>query len=163
MRASWRRELGSERQDSTHCCPWPNSRRATGLPRNMTFAHAAEKVNGSDRSRSRVASFERKRTSAERLHPYAEYSRCRPTAELQVARFDATELPFNREKQAFVSKVRCTRAASRSINSSGDITRCVESVVPAARPKTAARRCSLPIQSRLLKGPPQTAIEQNGR
>jgi hypothetical protein len=44
----------------------------------LTFAHAAEKASDSDSSRSQVASFERVRTSAERLHPKTAYSRWRP-------------------------------------------------------------------------------------
>lgn len=45
----------SEDPQPTHCCPWPISRRATGSPQNLTFAHAAEKVSDSGNSHSRVA------------------------------------------------------------------------------------------------------------
>ena len=80
---------------TTHCSPWPISRRATGLPRNLTFAHAAEKVSDSDSSRSQEASFERERISAERLHPKTAYSRCRPIAEEAIERFKAEEPSLN--------------------------------------------------------------------
>ena len=33
----------SEDPHTTHCCPWPSSRRTTGLPRNLTFTHAPSK------------------------------------------------------------------------------------------------------------------------
>ena len=81
-----RSAVGRVGRQSTHCSPWPISRRATGLPRNLTFAHAAEKVSDSDSSRSQVASFERERISAERLHPKTAYSRCRPTAVDRVSK-----------------------------------------------------------------------------
>ena len=62
----------------THCCPWPSSRRTTGVPWNLTFDHAAEKASGGDSGRSRVASINRQEILAERLHPKAAYSSLRP-------------------------------------------------------------------------------------
>ena len=45
----WPKRLPRERfSPSTHCCPWPIFRRTTGVPWNLTFDHAAEKVG--DRS-----------------------------------------------------------------------------------------------------------------
>ena len=57
----------SEDPQPTHCCPWPISRRATRLPRNLTFAHAAEIV--SDSGRSRVAPADQDMISAEYRTP----------------------------------------------------------------------------------------------
>lgn len=61
----------------THCCPWPISRRVTGLPRNLTVAHAAENACDGD-GRSRVATINRQEILAERLHPKPANSPFRP-------------------------------------------------------------------------------------
>ena len=47
--------------------------RTTGLPCNLTVAHAAEKVRVGDSSHSRVATTEREVIPAERVHPTAAY------------------------------------------------------------------------------------------
>jgi hypothetical protein len=67
------------------------SRRANGLP--WTFADAVEKVMDDD-GHSRVAIIDRGKIPAERLHPKAAYSRCRPVADLRQPRFKAAELPI---------------------------------------------------------------------
>jgi hypothetical protein len=64
----------------TLSCPWPISRRTTGLPWHLTFDHAAEKVSDGDSGRSRVATIARQRIPAERLHPKATNWRSRPEA-----------------------------------------------------------------------------------
>jgi len=66
---------------STHSCPWPISRRTTGLPWHLTFDHAAEMVSDRDSGRSRVATIARQRIPAERLHPKATHWRSRPGAD----------------------------------------------------------------------------------
>ncbi len=48
------------------------------IPWNLTFAHTAEKVSDGDSSRLQVVSIDRERIPAERLHPKAAYSHCRP-------------------------------------------------------------------------------------
>jgi hypothetical protein len=77
-RAGCRSAVVRVRRQSTQRRRWRFSQPATGLPRNLTFAHADEKVSDSDSSRSQVASIDRERVLAERLHPKAAYSRCRP-------------------------------------------------------------------------------------
>jgi hypothetical protein len=62
---------------ATHCCPWPISGRATGLPWNLTFADTAEQPGDGDSGHSRVATIVRQEIPAERLHPKIAYSRCR--------------------------------------------------------------------------------------
>jgi hypothetical protein len=66
----------------------------------LTFAEAAERTTRSDSGRSRVAIIDRGKVPAERLHPTSAYSRCRPQAELQGARFTAAKAPFNAVKPA---------------------------------------------------------------
>ena len=44
----------------------------------MTFARAVEKVSDGDSGHSNVASIDREKFPAERLHPKTVYSRCRP-------------------------------------------------------------------------------------
>jgi len=71
-------QAASELGLSTHCCPWPVSRRTTGLLWNLTFDHAAEKASDGDSGRSRVVTIGRQRIRAERLHPKATNWRWRP-------------------------------------------------------------------------------------
>ena len=66
-------------------CRWPThrsrqrfSQRAAGLPWNLTFADAAEKVRNGDSGHSQVAITDLGMVPAERLHPTAAYSRGRP-------------------------------------------------------------------------------------
>ena len=66
------------RQWSTHCCPWPFSRRTTALPWNLTFDHGAKKARDGASGRSRMATINRQKIPAERPHPKAAYARCRP-------------------------------------------------------------------------------------
>ena len=49
----WRSAVGRVGPHPTHCCPWPISRRTTGLLRNLTFDHAAEKASDGESGRSR--------------------------------------------------------------------------------------------------------------
>jgi len=52
--------------------------RATGLPWNLTFADAAEKVRAGESGHSKTAITDLGKVPAERLHPKAGYSHCRP-------------------------------------------------------------------------------------
>ena len=63
---------------STHCCQRRLSHRPTGPPWNLTFADGAEKVRDTDSGHSEVAIIDSGKVPAERLHPKAAYSRCRP-------------------------------------------------------------------------------------
>jgi hypothetical protein len=74
---------------STHCSRPRFSQRATGLLRNLTFARAIEKVSDGDSGRSNVASIDREKFPAERLHPKTVYSHCRPKPDVHVSRFGA--------------------------------------------------------------------------
>jgi hypothetical protein len=47
----------------------------TGLPWNLAFADAVEKIIGGDTGRSRVIIVDRSKIQAERPHPKAAYSR----------------------------------------------------------------------------------------
>ena len=69
MSAAVRRD-GSQ---STHCSRRRFSQRATGLLRRLTFARAVERVSDGDSGRSNVASIDRKKIPAERLHPETVY------------------------------------------------------------------------------------------
>jgi hypothetical protein len=51
----------------------------------LTFADAAEKGGNGDSGHSQVAIIDLGMVLAERLHPKAAYSRCRPKAELRAA------------------------------------------------------------------------------
>lgn len=64
----------------THRSPWRSFQRATGLPWNLTFADAAEKVRAGESGHSQAAITDVAMVPAERLHPKAAYSRCRPIA-----------------------------------------------------------------------------------
>src|SRR5258706_222386 len=59
----------------THCSRRRLSQRTTGLPRNLTFAVAAEKVRDGDSSHSQVAISDLGKVPAERLHLKTTYSR----------------------------------------------------------------------------------------
>lgn len=69
---------------TTLCQVWTHrsrrrfSRRVTGLPSNLTFPHAAEKVIGGDSSRSPGGKHRQDQIPAERLLPTAAHSRFRP-------------------------------------------------------------------------------------
>ena len=65
---------------------WRFSRRATGLPWNLTFAEALEQISVGDSSRSQVTSIDRERVPAERRHPKAAYSRCRSTPAIEAGK-----------------------------------------------------------------------------
>lgn len=67
-----------ERPFPTRCSRRRFSLRATGLLRDLTFARAVEKVSDGDSGRSNVASIDRKKIRAERLHPKTVYSHCQP-------------------------------------------------------------------------------------
>lgn len=73
------------RRSPTQRSPWRFSQRATGLPWNLTFADAAEHVRDSESGHSQVAIIDLGKVPAERLHPKAAYSRCRPKPAGQVA------------------------------------------------------------------------------
>ena len=77
---SCRPAAAGEYRLSTHCSQRRLSQRATGLLRNLKFARTAEKVGDGDRGRSNVASTDRQKIPAERLHPKTVYSHCRPIA-----------------------------------------------------------------------------------
>lgn len=64
---------GSELTLPTQRSPWRFSERTAGLPWNLTFADAAEKVRDGDSGRSRVAITDLGKVPAERLHPKAAY------------------------------------------------------------------------------------------
>jgi uncharacterized protein (DUF427 family) len=51
----------------------------------LTFADAAEKVRIGESGHSKVASIDRERIPAERLHPKAADSRCRPVGDIRCA------------------------------------------------------------------------------
>ncbi len=73
------------RQWSTHRSRRRFSERATGLPWNLTFADAAEKVTVGESGHSYVAITDLCKVPAERPHPKAAYARCRPSAVLRLA------------------------------------------------------------------------------
>ena len=73
-------------QLSTHRSRRRFSQRAAGLPWNLTLADAAEKVRVSESGHSQVAITGLGKVPAERLHPKAAYSRCRPVAAARVPR-----------------------------------------------------------------------------
>ena len=75
--------------ESTHCCLWTISRRATGRPWNLTFALAADKASGGDSGRSRVASIIRQEILVERLHPKAANLPFRPKPGMRQPRLTA--------------------------------------------------------------------------
>ena len=72
--------LASGQLHSTHWSRWRFSRRATGLPWNLTFAEAVEQISVGDSGRLQVPSIDRERIPVERRHLKAAYSRCRPQA-----------------------------------------------------------------------------------
>jgi hypothetical protein len=51
----------------------------------LTFDHAAEKASDSDNGRSQVATIDRQRTPAERLHPKATNWCCRPISAIDYS------------------------------------------------------------------------------
>ena len=71
---------GHEQALPTHCCPWPISRRTTGLPGNLTFDHAAEKSNDDDSGRSPKVAPGGQEIQGEPLHPKPANSPFRPIA-----------------------------------------------------------------------------------
>ncbi len=64
--------------ETTHRSHRRFSLRATGLPWDLTFADAAEEARNDDSGHSQVAITDLGMVLAERLHPKAAYSRCRP-------------------------------------------------------------------------------------
>src|SRR5664279_510208 len=72
--AGFRRDdRNREDRQPTHRSRRRFSRRATGLPWNLTFADAVEKVMDDDSGRSQVATTDPDQIAAERLHPKAAY------------------------------------------------------------------------------------------
>ena len=67
-----------ERALSTQRRPWRFSQRATGPPWNLTFADAAKQVRERESGHLQVAIIDMGNVPAERLHPKAAYSPCRP-------------------------------------------------------------------------------------
>ena len=55
--------------EPTHSTQRRFSQRTTGLPWNLTFAHAAEKVGDDNSGRSHMPTDDRDKFGAERLHP----------------------------------------------------------------------------------------------
>ena len=78
MTADRLRVRAAGRQPATHCSRRPLFQRTTGLPWNLTFGGAAEKVIGGDSGRSRAGTIDKDKPTVERQHPEAAYSRCRP-------------------------------------------------------------------------------------
>lgn len=81
----------------THCSRRRLFQRATGLLRNLTLARAVEKVSDGDSGRSNVASIDREKIPAERLHPKTVYSHCRPIADRDSTKVTAGKLPVGKE------------------------------------------------------------------
>ena len=114
---------------TTLCQVWTHrsrrrfSRRVTGLPSNLTFPHAAEKVIGGDSSRSPGGKHRQDQIPAERLLPTAAHSRFRPRA---VDRGE--ELAVLKQSLIYVAIRRCLH-------------RLVRCNVQGAR-RSAARSCS---------------------
>ena len=77
---------GTARPDPTQRSRRRFSLRATGLPWNLTFADAAEQVRDGESGHSQVAVTDLSEVPAERLHPKAAYSRCRPKAAVDFGR-----------------------------------------------------------------------------
>ena len=77
----------------THCCPSWFSARTTGLPRNLTFAHAGEKVGQGQSGRSCVPTDDREKFGAERLHPMVANRRCRPSTGIRRCDLALPKLP----------------------------------------------------------------------
>jgi len=69
------------RQCPTHRSQRRLCQRETGLSSNLTFADAAQKVGDCESGHSQVAITDQGNSSAERLHPKAAHSHCRPHAE----------------------------------------------------------------------------------
>ena len=89
------------------------SAQTTRLPRNLTFAHAAEKVGQGQSGHSRVPTDDREKFGAERLHPMLANWRCRPGAELQASGLPAVKQSFalNLEVGSIRTLVRVRSAA----------------------------------------------------
>ena len=63
------------------------SQRTTGLPWNLTLAHAAEKVGDGESGHSRVLADDRDQLGVELLDPMVTNWRCRPSTDFQIGRF----------------------------------------------------------------------------
>jgi hypothetical protein len=59
----------------------------------LTFARAVEKVSDGESCRSNVASIDRKKIPAERLHPKTVYSHCRPGSDIRCPDYVVSKLP----------------------------------------------------------------------
>lgn len=84
--------------DECRRLPRPVSERFPGRlaasPRNLTFARVVAKVSDGGSGRSNVASIDREKIPAERLHPKTVYSHCRPFCDIRGARFAASKQPI---------------------------------------------------------------------
>jgi len=69
------------------------SQRATGLPWNLTFADAAEKLRDDESGHPQVAITDLGMVPLERLHPKGAYSRCRPPPDIRCLELVATKQP----------------------------------------------------------------------
>jgi hypothetical protein len=65
--------------------------RATGLPWNLTYTDAPQSVRDGESGHLQVAIKELGKVPAERLHPKAAYSRCRPICDIGLRRLTTSK------------------------------------------------------------------------
>jgi hypothetical protein len=85
------RDLAVQRSWTTHSSRRRFSQRATGVPWNLTFADAAEKVTDGESGHPQVAITDLAMAPAERLQPKGAYSRCRPISAGRLFEMAATK------------------------------------------------------------------------
>lgn len=74
----------------------------------MTFAEALEQISAGDSSCSQVPSIDREREPAERRHPKAAYSRCRPIGDIHRDEIAAAKLTVAQGQPGSPAGVRVT-------------------------------------------------------